>query len=463
MICIYCLSVTRLRDGNPQNSGNPAALRDSRIMIDLHHFRHDPDFYRQAWERRGTDVDVDALLAQDQRVRELKTAAESKRAEANQASRAIGQAARAGADVAAAKAAARELSDVAKELNEQRTSAEQVLHDAVLRLPNPCLASAPEGLDESANQVRESWGEMPAFDFEPKPHWELAPALDIIDFERGSKISGSGFVVYKGLGARLQRALINYFITYLTEQGGYTELQTPLLVTPDTMQGTGQLPKFGDQLYACREDDLLLIPTAEVPITNLHRDEIFDAEQLPIRYCGHTPCFRREAGAAGVGTRGITRVHQFDKVEMVWLTTPERSEADLLTLRGNAEALLQGLGLHYRILDLCAGDTGFSAAHTYDLEVWSAGTGTWLEVSSCSTFTDFQARRANLRYRPAPGEKLAYLHTLNGSGLALPRVVIGILETYQQADGSVVVPEVLRPFMGCERIGAEPGLRAVSH
>ncbi|MFW5829156.1 MAG: serine--tRNA ligase, partial [Planctomycetota bacterium] len=407
---------------------------------------------RQVWQRRGAAVDVDALVALDARVRELKHAAESKRAEANQASKAIGKAARDGADVDAAKAEARSLSDAAKQLGEQRQEAEDELTDLVLGLPNPCLDRVPVGADEGANVVVGGWGEPPGFSFEPQPHWQLAPALDIIDFERGSKLSGSGFVVYKGLGARLQRALVAFFIDYLTTEAGYTELQTPLLVTPQTMQGTGQLPKFGDQLYACKDDDLLLIPTAEVPITNLHAGEILEKEQLPLQYCGYTPCFRREAGAAGVGTRGITRMHQFDKVEMVWLTEPERSDADLLTLRGHAEALLQRLGLHYRILELCTGDTGFSSAHTYDLEVWSPGTGTWLEVSSCSSFTDFQARRAALRYRPAAGEKPRLLHTLNGSGLALPRVVIGILESYQQHDGTVVIPEPLRGYMGCDRI-----------
>ncbi|MFW5845125.1 MAG: serine--tRNA ligase [Planctomycetota bacterium] len=421
-------------------------------MIDAARFRDDPEFFREAWRRRGTDVDVDALVALDAEVRRLKTASESKRAESNQAAKAIGQAAKEGRDIEVAKAEARQLSDAAKRLNEERALAEGRLRDALLGLPNPCLPEVPDGQDERANRIVDSWGDTSTFAFEARPHWELASALDIIDFERGSKLSGSGFVVYKGLGARLQRALINWFIEVLTTECGYTEVQTPLLVTPQTMQGTGQLPKFGEQLYRCADDELYLIPTAEVPITNLHADEILEADQLPLRYCGHTPCFRREAGAAGVGTRGITRVHQFDKVEMVWLTTPERSQADLLTLRGNAETLLQRLGLHYRVVDLCAGDTGFSAAHTYDLEVWSAGTGTWLEVSSCSTFTDFQARRAGLRFRPEPGAKAQPLHTLNGSGLALPRVVIGILESGQQEDGSVLLPEVLRPWMGCERI-----------
>jgi seryl-tRNA synthetase len=275
-----------------------------------------------------------------------------------------------------------------------------------------------------------------------------------MDFDRAAKLSGSGFVVLKGAGARLARALIAWFLDQHTTKHGYTELAVPFVVLPAAMQGTGQLPKFADQLYHCRDDELLLIPTAEVPVTNYHADEILEAGHLPIKYTAHTPCFRREAGAAGIGTRGMTRVHQFDKVEMVWFTKPEQSAADLITLRGHAEALLQQLGLHYRVLELCTGDTGFSSAHTYDLEVWSAGTQSWLEVSSCSSFTDFQARRANIRYRPAAGEKPQHVHTLNGSGLALPRCLIALLETYQQADGSVIIPEVLRSYMGgCERIG----------
>ncbi len=421
-------------------------------MIDLTQLRTDPQHFADAWKNRGMTVDVDALLASDAEVRRLKTDAEAKRAEAKSASKAIGQAAKEGKDINEAREQARLLGEEAKALDEQRVVQEQALTDLILGLPNPCLDMVPVGSDENDNKVLETWGTSPAFEFEPQPHWDLAPALDIIDFERGTKLSGSGFVIYKGLGARLNRALINYFLQTLVDQFQYTELGVPLLVSPETMRGTGQLPKFGDQLYTCTEDDLYLIPTAEVPVTNMLGDEILEAADLPMQFTAYTPCFRREAGAAGVGTRGITRMHQFDKVEMVWLTTPERSLEDFKTMRGHAEHLLQSLGLHYRILDLCTGDTGFSAARTHDLEVWSPGTGTWLEVSSCSIFTDFQARRAKLRYRPQAGAKPQLLHTLNGSGLALPRTFIAILETYQQADGSIRVPDVLQPFMGCEQI-----------
>lgn len=417
-------------------------------MIDIAGFRADPAGFAQAWRARGLDVDVDELLALDGRVRELKTESERVKAEANAASKAIGKVAREGGDIGEARDAAKALGDRAKALAEQRQELEEAFHARLLELPNPCLPAVPVGADEHGNRVVGTWGEPPAFDFDPQPHWVLGPALDILDFERGARLSGSGFVVYRGLGARLNRALVAWFIDQLAGEHGYTELGVPYLVGPDAMRGTGQLPKFGDQLYRCVDDDLYLIPTAEVPVTNLHAGEILDAADLPRRYCAHTPCFRREAGAAGVGTRGITRVHQFDKVEMVWLTAPERSDAELLTMRGHAELMLQRLGLHYRVLELCTGDTGFSSAHTYDLEVWSPGTGTWLEVSSCSTFTDFQARRAALRYRAEAGGKPIPVHTLNGSGLALPRCLIALLETGQRADGSVAVPAVLRPYLG---------------
>lgn len=417
-------------------------------MIDLSHLRRDPAFFRQSWSNRGAAVDVDSLLALDSEVRELKTRTETTRAEQNAASKAIGQAAKLGQDVNAAKETARLLGEQVKALDVEREAKERVLTDRLLVLPNPCLPAVPVGKDSSENPVVKTWGAKPTFAFAPKAHWDLGPALDIMDFDRAAKLSGSGFVVLKGAGARLSRALVAWFLDTHTTKHGYTEFAVPFLVNRATMQGTGQLPKFADQLYACKDDELLLIPTAEVPVTNLHAGEILEGETLPRKYCAHTPCFRREAGAAGVGTRGMTRVHQFDKVEMVWFTTPERSDADLLALRADAEALLEGLGLHYRAIELVTGDTGFSSAHTFDLEVWSPGTDSWLEVSSCSTFTDFQARRMDLRYRPAKGEKPRPLHTLNGSGLALPRCIIAILETYQQADGSVTVPDVLRPYMG---------------
>ncbi len=417
-------------------------------MIDLNALRADPQRFRNAWQDRGESIDVDSLLALDAKVRESKVKTEGLRAEVNAASKAIGAVAKQGAAaLEAAKAKARELGDQAKAVDAEREVLERQLTDKLLILPNVCLPAVPTGKDASANVVSATWGEKPQFAFTPKAHWDLAPALDIMDFDRAAKLSGSGFVALKGAGARLSRALISWFLDTHTLTNGYTEWAPPYLVSTQQMVGTGQLPKFRDQFYACRDDDLVLIPTAEVPITNLHAGEILEAETLPRKYTAHTPCFRREAGAAGVGTRGMTRVHQFDKVEVVWLTRPETSEADLMTLRGHAEWLLQQLGLHYRVLDLCTGDTGFGSARTFDLEVWAPGANAWLEVSSCSTFTDFQARRANLRFRDKGG-KPQFVHTLNGSALALPRCLIALIETYQQADGSVTIPPVLRPYLG---------------
>jgi seryl-tRNA synthetase len=416
-------------------------------MIDIAALRADPACFTAAWNDRGLSVDVAALVAADEAVRKAKFEAERLRAEANAAAKDIGAAARRGEDVAVAKDRARQLSDGARAADERREVLERELEAQLWVLPNPCLPAVPKGRDSADNVVVGIHGDEARFDFTPKAHWELAESLGIIDFARGAHLSGSGFVVYRGDGARLQRALINYFLDQ-HRANGYTEVDPPYLVRPEIMRGTGQLPKFADQLYHCAEDGLYLVPTAEVPVTNLHAGEILEAVQLPIRYCAYTPCFRREAGAAGVGTRGITRVHQFDKVEIVWITAAERSEQDLLTLRGHAEALLRSLDLRYRILDLCTGDTGFGSAHTYDLEVWSPGTAGWLEVSSCSIFTDFQARRMGLRYRPEPRAKPIHAHTLNGSGLALPRCLIAVLERWQQADGSIVVPPVLRPYLG---------------
>ena len=420
-------------------------------MIDLAALRANPDIFAQSWQDRGEEVDVAELLAQDEQVRKLKAAAEGKRAEAKEASKAIGAAARKGEDVSAAKEHARSLGDEAKALDAERQGVEQQLEGVLLRLPNPCLPAVPKGGGADDNVEIGQGGVDTAFDFQPKPHWELAERLGLIDFARGAQLAGSGFVAYRGDGARLQRALVSYFLD-CHRANDYEEIAPPFLVRPEIMQGTGQLPKFADQLYATRDDDLLLIPTAEVPVTNLYAGQIIEADKLPMRFCAHTPCFRREAGAAGIGTRGITRVHQFEKVEMVWITKPEDSNAALETMRGHAEALLTSLGLKYRILDLCTGDIGFGAARTYDLEVWSPGTDSWLEVSSVSTCTDFQARRMGLRYRPEPKAKPQVAHTLNGSGLALPRCLIAVLETYQQADGSIQVPAVLQPYLGGQTV-----------
>jgi seryl-tRNA synthetase len=321
----------------------------------------------------------------------------------------------------------------------------------LLDVPNTPLDEVPSG-GEDDNVVLCTWGEAAVFDFEALAHWDLGERLGLLDLARGAKVSGSGFPVLRGLGARLQRGLINFFLDVHTGEHGYTELRVPYLVTPESMTGTGQLPRFSDESYRVERDDLWLVPTAEVPVTNLHRDELLSADELPIKYTAYSPCFRREAGAAGKDTRGLLRVHQFDKVELVRYELPERSREALEELTRHAEVLLERLGLHHRRLLLATGDLGRSGALTYDLEVWAPGVGRWLEVSSCTTFTDYQARRAQIRFRRSQADKPELVHTLNGSGLALPRVIAALLETYQEADGSVALPEVLHPYVGTDRL-----------
>jgi seryl-tRNA synthetase len=318
-------------------------------------------------------------------------------------------------------------------------------------VPNFPADGTPDG-DASANRVARTWGEPPRFDFQPRPHWELATALGILDLAAGAKLTGSGFPVFRGLGARLGRALAAFMLDLHTREHGYVEVAVPYLVNRASLTGTGQLPKFEDDLYGFPVDDLFLIPTAEVPVTNLHRDEILDAAALPRGYVACTPCFRREAGAGGKDTRGLIRVHQFDKVELVRFCRPEDSDAEHLRLTGHAEAVLQRLEIPYRVVELAAGDTGFASARTYDLEVWAAGVDTWLEASSSSTFTDFQARRANIRFRREPRAKPEFVHTLNASGVAFPRTIIALLENNQSADGSVHVPKALVPYLGVDRL-----------
>jgi seryl-tRNA synthetase len=339
-------------------------------------------------------------------------------------------------------------------LDEELVGVEATLTDAMLRIPNLPHPSVPVGKDDAENVILRTVGEIPAFDFEPKAHWDLGTALDILDFERGIKLSGSRFYLLKGEGARLQRALIAWMLDVHTRQQGYVEVYPPYMVREEMLVGTGNLPKFGDMLYHDAQEDFWWIPTAEVPVTNMYRDEILDADRLPIYHVAYTACFRREKMSAGKDVRGIKRGHQFDKVEMVKFVKPETSMDELMLLIGDAEAICRGLGIAYRVVQMCTGDLSFTAAAKYDLEMWAPGCGAWLEVSSCSNFADFQARRANLRFRPEPGARPEYLHTLNGSGLALPRVMIAVMENYQQADGSIIVPEVLRPYMGgIERIG----------
>ena len=338
-----------------------------------------------------------------------------------------------------------------KALDGEVKEADAELDALLLTLPNLPLPQVPDG-DATANRVVRTWGTPAAFDFTPRPHWDLGADLGLLDLPRGARLSGSGFPVLTGAGARLSRALVNFMLDLHTREHGYTEIAPPYLVNRATMTGTGQLPKFEEELYRVPEDDLYLIPTAEVPVTNLHREEILDGARLPIAYSAYTPCFRREAGAHGKDTRGLLRVHQFDKVELVRFCRPEDSPAEHAKITAQAEAVLQRLELPYRVVALAAGDTGFASACTFDLEVWAAGVGAWLEVSSASTFTDFQARRAGIRFRPAAGEKPEYVHTLNASGVALPRTIIAILENNQAADGSVRLPPALVPYVGAERI-----------
>lgn len=423
-------------------------------MIDLKRLRQDPDGSRASLLRRR-DPSVagllDELLELDRRRRELLGRAEALKAERNAASEEVARRKRSGepADdlMASLKASGEEVRARDAELREIDAALEQ----RALRLPNFVLDAVPDG-DASANRVVRTWGEQPRFDFVPRPHWELGTALGILDLPAGAKVAGSGFPLLRGAGARLIRALAGFMLDLHTREHGYEEVASPFLANRATLTGTGQLPKFEEDLYAVPSDDLFLIPTAEVPVTNIHRDDILEAAELPRGYVAHTPCFRREAGAHGKDTRGLIRVHQFDKVELVRFARPEESAAEHELMTRHAETVLQRLGIPYRVVELAAGDTGFASARTYDLEVWAAGVGAWLEASSSSTFTDFQARRANIRYRPAPKAKPEFVHTLNASGVAFPRTIIALLENNQAADGSVRVPEALAPYLGTERL-----------
>jgi seryl-tRNA synthetase len=424
-------------------------------VIDVKRLRQDPAACRAALARRldpAVDAAVDRIVALDQRRRELLVRTEALKAERNAASEEVARRRKAGEAAEELMAALKASGEQVKALDAEVREVDAALEGELLLVPNFLRDDVPEG-DASANAVVRTWGEPRRFDFTPKPHWELGAELGLLDLPAGALVTGSGFPVFRGAGARLVRGLANFMLDLHTTRHGYTEVSVPYLVNRASMQGTGQLPKFADELYAVPSDDLLLIPTAEVPVTNLHRDQILDGARLPLAYCAWTPCFRREAGAAGKDTRGILRVHQFDKVELVRFCRPEESEAQHQLLTGHAEAVLQALGLPYRVLALAAGDTGFASARTWDLEAWAPGVGAWLEVSSASTFTDFQARRAGIRFRPEPGAKPEFVHTLNASGLAFPRVIVALLEHGQEADGSVRLPEALAPYVGTERLG----------
>ena len=415
-------------------------------MLGRDYLRERADEYRIALRNRGASVDLDRFVEADAERRRIIVQVEALKNQRNVASQEIATLKKNKQDASAQIEAMKRVGDEIKSLDERLAEIETEVQSLELEFPNVPHESVPVGPDESANRVERTWGEKPRFDFTPKAHWDIGESLGILDFERATKLTGARFAVLYGAAAKLSRALMAFMLD-LHEDQGYLEVLPPFIVNADSMRGTGQLPKFGDDLFKLEgEKQFYLIPTAEVPVTNLHRDEFLDASRLPLSYTAYTPCFRSEAGAAGKDTRGLIRQHQFEKVELVKFTMPEQSWDELEKLTRDAEAVLQALGLHYRVLTLATGDMSFSAAKTYDIEVWLPGQETYREISSCSNFGDFQARRASIRYRNAD-RKTGFVHTLNGSGLPLGRTLVAVLENYQQADGTVIVPEVLRPYM----------------
>ncbi len=419
-------------------------------MIDLKYILGNIDEALARLHKRDPGASLDALLDANAKRRELTARHNELRHEQKTLSRAFGKTPK--EQLGELRAKLKAMSDEVKELEQRVKEAEEGLQAALLDIPNLPLASVPAGQSEGDNVVVRTWGEPKEHDFDALQHDELGARLGIVDFEAGARISGAGFVTYRGLGARLERALASFMLDTHTGKHGYEELLTPFIVRREAMVGTGQLPKFEEDAYRIEPDDMFLIPTAEVPLTNIHRETVLDADELPKRSCAFSPCFRREAGSYGRDTKGLTRLHQFQKVELVQVVAAEDSEAAHEALTSHAEAILQALGLPYRVVSLCGGDLGFSAAKCYDLEVWLPVQQRWREISSCSNFLDFQARRANIRYRPGPGAKPRYAHTINGSGLAVGRTVMAIMEVYQTAEGAVAVPEVLRPYMGTDVI-----------
>ncbi|MFP3854279.1 MAG: serine--tRNA ligase [Anaerolineales bacterium] len=430
-------------------------------MIDIRLIREEPEVVRDGLDRLGAEAPIDEIIRLDERRRELLQEVEELRHRRNVTSDKIGKM-KSQEERQPLIEVMREVNDQIGELEESLKAVEHKLKADMLQVPNMPHESVPVGADDSENVVLRQEGEpktLDDFGFDPKPHWDLGHELGILDFERGVKLSGTRFYVLAGAGSRLQRALIQWMLDLHTQEHGYKEVYPPFIVKEEAMWGAGQLPKFRDNIYRDAEEDFWLIGTAEIPLTNLHRDEIIEAEELPRKYVAFTPCFRREKFSAGRDTRGIKRGHQFDKVEMYKFARPEDSYEELESLLNNAEEVCRRLGIPYRVVQMVTGDLGFTAAKKYDIELWAPGCGEWLEVSSCSNCESFQARRANIRYRPEPDARPRHLHTLNGSGLALPRTVIAILENFQQQDGSVVVPEVLRPYMGgLEVIRPEAGL-----
>lgn len=423
-------------------------------MLDPKIIRNNPELVKEALINRNHSLEYfEKFLELDTKRRQMLTEVEAMKAERNTASDQIAKMKKNKEDASDVIKEMQALSAKIKELDTAANDIDSEFNDILLNIPNIPHPTTPVGKTEEDNVIVGSWGDIKKFDFSPKPHWDICTDLDIVDFERGTKISGSGFILYKGLGAKLERSLINWMLDFHTQNHGYREIFPPFLVNATAMTGTGQLPKFEEDMYKCdKGDELYNIPTAEVPVTNMYSNEILDASMLPICHCAYSACFRREAGSAGKDTRGLLRVHQFNKVELVKFCLPEESESEHEKLTKNAEAILEALGIPYRVVALCTGDISFSAAKCYDLEIYSPGVDKWLEVSSCSNFMDFQARRAGIRFRREAGSKPEFVHTLNGSGVALPRLVVSIIENYQTEDGHVIVPEVLRPYMGVSKI-----------
>ncbi len=418
-------------------------------MLDIKLIRQDSEPFKNDLQQRGGDPrQIDQILDYDRLRREMITLSDELKQKRNLVSRELGQKKKAGEDISEAAAEMRALGDEIDELDRKKQELEAAQIELLERLPNPASPDVPLGKDDSANVEIRRWGKIESPQPAPKAHWDLGEELDIVDFKRAAKISGSRFWVLKGAGARLERAIASYFLDIHTQQHGYTEIMPPALVLGTALYGTGQLPRFGEDLFRCENSQLYLIPTSEVPITNLHAQEILEFEQLPIHYVGYSPCFRSEAGAAGKDTRGLIRVHQFHKVELVKICAPEHSYQELENMVADAERVLQGLELPYRVVKVCLGDLGFTAALKYDLEIWSPAQQRWIEISSCSNCTDFQARRAGIRFRRNPKASPEFCHTLNGSGLAVGRTLVAIMENFQDAEGNLVIPAALRPYLG---------------
>lgn len=420
-------------------------------MLDIRAIRQDPDILVKALEKRHSKIDLSEFLELDKKRRGLIAETEALKSKQNAASKLIPGYKKEGKDISGLMSEMKEIADKVKDLDAQIKDIDTRMEGIMLTIPNIPNPLVPDGEDDRFNQEIRRFGEPTKFDFEPKAHWDLGASLNILDPETAGKVTGTRFTFYRGLGARLERSIGNFMLDYHTAHG-YTEIFPPFMVNRASMTGTGQLPKFEDGAFKITGTDYFMIPTAEVPVTNMHRDEILDGSRLPIKYCAYSACFRQEAGSAGRDTRGLVRQHQFNKVELVKFTTPETSYAELEDLTHEAEMILQELKLPYRVVRLCAGDLGFSSAMTYDIEVWMPSYGRYVEISSCSDFEAFQARRANIRYKNGPKDKAQFVHTLNGSGLAIGRTTAAILENYQQADGSVAVPEALRKYMGTDII-----------